>query len=169
MESFGSPLAEACTLNRFYTIAYRDDNIKIVVFYLFTLCFPFYSAMLSGLSEFPTDHFFFQFSFLENIGNMFTNSGTPFIEQLRYLFNIQPHGLVLQSHIKSHSFVRLVNNHFAKVCLYLILPFVATIHTKMNYSFRLYILRVAFWTSYLIIISIHHFLICIRPIITNQP
>ena len=27
-------------LNRFYTIPHRDNNIKIVVFYLFTLRFP---------------------------------------------------------------------------------------------------------------------------------
>ena len=36
--------------------------------------------MLSGLSEFPTDHFFFQFSFFEKIGNMTTNRSMPFIE-----------------------------------------------------------------------------------------
>ena len=32
------------------------------------------------LSEFPTNHFFFQFSFFENIGNMTTNRSTAFIE-----------------------------------------------------------------------------------------
>ena len=70
-------------LNRFYTIPHRDNNIKIVVFYLFTLRFPLYSTMLSGLSEIPTNHFFFQFSFFENIGNMTTNRSTAFIEHLR--------------------------------------------------------------------------------------
>ena len=36
--------------------------------------------MLSGLSEFPTDHFFFQFSIFEKIGNMTTNRSMTFIE-----------------------------------------------------------------------------------------
>lgn len=31
------------------------------------LTFPCHSTMLSGLSEFPTSHFFIQFSFLEYI------------------------------------------------------------------------------------------------------
>ena len=44
--------------------------------------------MLSGLSEFPTDHFFFQFSFFENIGNMTTKSSTAFIEHCAIFDNM---------------------------------------------------------------------------------
>ena len=46
-------------LNRFYTIPHRDNTLKIIVFHLFALRFSLYSTMLSGLSEIPTNHFFF--------------------------------------------------------------------------------------------------------------
>lgn len=35
-----------------------DDNIKIIKFYSYILCLTFYCTMLSGMSEFPTHHFF---------------------------------------------------------------------------------------------------------------
>lgn len=73
--------------------------------------------MLSGCSEFPNNHFFVQFSFFENIGNMFTNSCFTFIKQSTYLLLIQPHGFILQSHVKFYTFIKLVNDHFAQIRL----------------------------------------------------
>ncbi len=48
---------------------------------------------------------------------MFTNSCFTFIKQSTYLLLIQPHGFILQSHVKSYTFIRLVNNHFAQIRL----------------------------------------------------
>ena len=57
-------------LNRFYTIAHRYDNIKVVELPFFALGFSCHSTMLSGLSEFPTNHFFIKFSLFKNIRNL---------------------------------------------------------------------------------------------------
>ena len=75
-------------MNRFYTIAHRYDNIKVIELHFFALVFSCHGTMLSGLSEFPTNHFFIQFSFLEYIQYVLIDSRAPFIEKLCYLFHI---------------------------------------------------------------------------------
>ena len=67
IQSLCSPVTETRTLNRFYTIAHRYDNIKVIELHFFALGFPLNSTMLSGLSEFPNNHFFIKFSLFKNI------------------------------------------------------------------------------------------------------
>ena len=49
---------ETSVLNRFYTIAHRYDNIKVVELHFFALGFSCHGTMLSGYSEFPNNHFY---------------------------------------------------------------------------------------------------------------
>ena len=67
IQSLCSPLTETSALNRFYTIAHRYDNIKVTELHFFALGFSCHSTMLSGLSEFPNNHFFIKFSLFKNI------------------------------------------------------------------------------------------------------
>ena len=67
IQSLCSPLTETSALNRFYTIAHRYDNIKVIELHFFALVFSCHSTMLSGLSEFPNNHFFIKFSLFKNI------------------------------------------------------------------------------------------------------
>lgn len=77
--------------------------------------FALYCTMLSGMSEFPTYHFFVQFSFLENIRYMLTYRCPSFIKQLSYLCYIQPYSFILQSNIKFYPLVRLIDNHLTQI------------------------------------------------------
>ena len=49
------------------------------------LRFVLNSSMLSGISDFPNNHFFLQFPFFKNIFNMLTNCRTRLAEQFAYL------------------------------------------------------------------------------------
>ena len=104
-----------------------NDDIKIVILHLLRLCFPFYCAMLSGMSEIPTYHFFYEFTFLENIGNMTTYSCSTLIEQLSNLLDIQPDCIAFKPHIEPYTLVRLVDDHFAKITIGSVFPLIATI------------------------------------------
>ena len=69
LQSLCSPLTETSALNRFYTIAHRYDNIKVIELHFFALGFSCHSTMLSGLSEFPNNHFFIKFSLFKYLTN----------------------------------------------------------------------------------------------------
>ena len=69
IQSLCSPLTETSALNRFYTIAHRYDNIKVIELHFFALGFSCHSTLLSGLSEFPNNHFFIKFSLFKYLIN----------------------------------------------------------------------------------------------------
>ena len=70
---------------------------------------------------------------------MFYYRGLTFIEQGGDLVLIQPNRLILQSHIKLHAIIRLVDDHFSLISLGCVLPFIATIQAKMQYTLCLHI------------------------------
>ena len=56
VESLRSPLAKAGTNDGMNTIAYGNDDIKVVTKDLMNLSFPLYGSVWSGYSEFPNNH-----------------------------------------------------------------------------------------------------------------
>jgi len=77
LEPCRRPLAELCTLERFYSIANGDDDIEVV-----EVC-----RLLSkfGISEFLHRNYFFKLFFLINILDMFIYSRTAFLKKLCHL------------------------------------------------------------------------------------
>ena len=68
--------------------------------------------MLSGMSEFPTYLFFFQFSFFENVADMLCDSYSSLTEQHCHLFLCKPYCLVLKQYVNFHiTIFRLVKDY----------------------------------------------------------
>ena len=102
--------------------------------------------MLSGCSEFPNNHFFIQFSFFENIGNMLTDCWFTLIEQWYDLFLIKPYCIAFKTNIKFNTFFLLINDHFSHSIIGSVFPLITTIKAQMEKTLRLDILRLTFWT-----------------------
>src|SRR5690606_15935375 len=105
-------LAELGTLMTTYTIAYGDDDVEVVIFYLAFLRFFTDCAMLSGMSEFPTYHVFFQFSFFKNMLDVLRNGRSTLLKKLCHLCLCQPYRLTLQPGLDTgNAVVALINNN----------------------------------------------------------
>ena len=65
----------------FYPVTHRNNYIEVVKFYVFNLCFPFYSAMLSGVCKICTYLFLVQFALFKNVIDVFCNYRTFFLKK----------------------------------------------------------------------------------------
>ena len=62
--------------------------------------------------------FFFQFSRLKDIGKVLGYSRSLGAEQICYLLLCEPHGFILEAHLKFHGFVWLIEHYFVVFCLF---------------------------------------------------
>ena len=107
------PSTELYATFRFYSIAHRRNHLQIIIVCHVGLRLAFQSTMLSGCRKFCDNHFALQF-LLERIVDVLTNSFHIAVEQCSYLITVQPHRLVLQSHVDGRlPVLQLINLYLA--------------------------------------------------------
>ncbi len=56
MKALSCPAVKTNGDRRLHAIAKGNDDVEIIMSNIMRLCFPLYSSMLSGSSEFPNNH-----------------------------------------------------------------------------------------------------------------
>ncbi len=82
--------------------------------------------MLSGYFQFGNNHFFLQFSLLENILQMFTYSGNSYPKELRHSLLGTPYCTILYNDL----YLALLVGHAVKQKLYLVFHSISLLHPR---------------------------------------
>ena len=105
-QALGGPDAELRTLERFYPIAHRNNDIEVVVINL--VGFP----VIGSCRKFCDNCLFGQFALFKHVIHVLADGFHVSAKEFGELLAIQPHRVLLQSHLNGALGIMLVNCDF---------------------------------------------------------